>query len=203
MSLVGVTAHWSFAARRRVFVWAPIALVAGCVFLATAMSANGPAVVAGLVMVAAAFGAVIDDRDDRPGWADEQEEQDMTEALMDDQARKDGAMALVQALVQAAEVAVDRARAAMAEADRVGLLEQAEIMSALMRRSLELYPEAERKADEAEVYDQEDSAWPEDQLAAARRSVPVLDLAVSRLDRMDGVGRGSRPVDRVVFGGAL
>lgn len=199
VSLVGVTAHWSFAARRRVFVWAPIALVAGCVFLATAMLANGPAVVAGLVMVAAAFGAVLDDRDDRPGWADEQEEQDMTEALMDDQARKDGAMALVQA----AEVAVDRARVALAEADRLELLEQAEILEALMRRSLELYPEAERKADEAEVYDQEDSAWPEDQLAAARRPVPALDLAVSRLDRMDGVGRGSRPVDRVVFGGAL
>ena len=198
MSLAEVTSGWSFAARRRVFVWAPIALVAGCVFLATAMLANGPAVVAGLVMVAAAFGAVLDDRDDRPEWADEQQEQDMAEALMDERARKDGAMALVQA----AEVAVDRARAAMAEADRVGLLEQAEILEALMRRSLELYPEAERTADEAEVYDQQDSAWPEDQLAVARRAVPPVDLGVSRLDRLDGIG-GARPVDRVVFGGAL
>ena len=189
---------WPRHARRRVFVWAPVALVAGCVFLGTAHLANGPAVVAGLVMVAAAFGAVIDDRDDRPGWAEDEQERDMSEAVMDDQARKDKAMGLLAA----GEAAVERIRRAMGEADRPALLEHGSTLVAVVAESLALYPEAERQADEDEACSLEGSAWPEDQLAVARRAVPPVDLGVSRLDRLDGIGGGARPVDRVVFGGA-
>lgn len=52
---------WPRSTRRRLFVWTPIALMAATAFLLTAHHSGGPAVLAGIVMITAALGALFDD----------------------------------------------------------------------------------------------------------------------------------------------
>ncbi|WP_309080309.1 hypothetical protein [Zhihengliuella sp.] len=53
------------AFRRRLLLWAPLALAAAVVYVLTFPLMNGATVLAGLVLVAAAFAAVVDDGEDR------------------------------------------------------------------------------------------------------------------------------------------
>lgn len=55
-----VTRTWTYAARRRIFLYVPAAVVGAVLFLATGYPANGATVLGSLLMLTAALAAALD-----------------------------------------------------------------------------------------------------------------------------------------------
>lgn len=52
--------RWTYAARRRVFIDAPVAVLGAVLFLSAGYPANGATILGGLLMISAALAAALD-----------------------------------------------------------------------------------------------------------------------------------------------